>query len=255
MPAKKRFIIVVAAGILCLAGAGALAIGITFRAGWKIASGEPGDVPFYAFAQNPSAHTGYLRNTLTNGSEVYISDYEESALRLADPEPKAVIGRFGMGGAAKMCAIAGQPVTAYVGGEDGGEMPTYVPYRYSGQPPFNFRTASFRELVYNAPRAANSGQRTTDPALLAEVVSVLRDGTPVTLPGFPMSSGGVEFDSLNMTSNELPGMAFCPVVYSGTDGTIYIAESLIFDTVSSPPQFRARWIPASAKLTAWLKGR
>jgi hypothetical protein len=35
---------------------------------------------------------------------------------------------------------------------------------------------------------------------------------------------------------------------------IYLAESLIPDLTVTPPQVRARWIPASPMLTEWLKG-
>jgi hypothetical protein len=49
-------------------------------------------------------------------------------------------------------------------------------------------------------------------------------------------------------------MLFCPALCYYGNGTIYLAESLMPDFTVTPPQVRARWIPAGPLLTAWLKG-
>jgi len=255
MLAKKRFILLAAVAVLCLAAAGVLAVGIGFLAGHETATGEGAGLPLYKFDQTDSSHAGYRRTVMTSGgSTVYVNDYEESALQPANPVPSQVIGLKGNFGYAKVCAIPGQPATAYVAADDGSEMPAYVVYRHTSHPPFNWRSATFREMTLYAPSARNSGLKTADPALLAEVVALLRDGTPVTLPGITMA-GAASMTSIKMASDEIPGLLFCPVLRTGPDGTLYVAESLMFDFSSTPPQFHANWITASPKLIQWLQSR
>ena len=93
---------------------------------------------------------------------------------------------------------------------------------------------------------------TTNAALLAEVVRNLRDGTPVELSGFPFA-GVTNLTTIKMTSEQLPGLLFCPSVYYYGNGTIYLAESLMMDATATPQKLHARWIPASPTLTQWLK--
>ena len=255
MLAKKRFIVLAAAAVLCLAAAGVLAVSMGFIAGRETATGENDGLPVYNFDQTDSSHPGYRRTTMTlGGVPVYVNDHEEAALRPADPEPKPVIARKGNFGTSEVCAITGQPATAYVAADDGSEMPAFVVYRHVNHPPFNWRSATFRDMTLYAPRATNSGIRTADPALLAEVVSLLRAGTPVELPGISMADAA-SMTSLKMTCDQLPGLLFCPVLETGPDGKLYIAESLLFDFKSSPLQFRANWIPASPKLVHWLQSK
>jgi hypothetical protein len=182
MPVKKRFIVLIAATVLCLAAAGVLAVGIGF-----FALHEPdadAGLRVYQIDQVDSKHAGYRRSTMTDGGDVYVNDYEESALQLANPEPTKVIARKGNFGSTKVCAVPGQPITAYVAADDGSEMPAYVVYRHDGQPPFDWRAAQFREMAFISPSATNSGLTSTHPALLAEVVALLRGGTPVSLPRY-----------------------------------------------------------------------
>ena len=252
MPVKKRFIILIAAAVLCLAAAGVLAVGIGFFAlgGSAATSG----LRVYRIDQVASSHAGYRHSTMTSGDDVYVNDYEEAALQLANPEPTKVIALKGNFGTTKVCAIPGQPPTAYVAGDDGSEMPAYVVYRHNGQPPFDWRTATFREMTFEAPGASNSGLKSTDPALLAEVVALLRNGTPVSLPGFPMADAA-SMHTIRMASDQLPGMVFCPVLRTGPDGTLYLAESLMLDVTPTSAQFHANWIPVSPKLMQWLQSR
>ena len=191
---------------------------------------------------------------MTAGNDVYVNDYEEAALQLFNPEPTAVIALKGNFGYSNVCAIPGQPATAYVAADDGSEMPAYVVYRHQGQPPFDWRTATFREMTLYAPSAKNSGLKTSDPALLAEVLTLLRQSPPVRLPNISMA-GAASMTSLKLASDRLPGLLFCPILRTGADGTIYLAESLKLDLTSTPAQFTADWIPASPKLTRWLQSR
>ena len=134
--------------------------------------------------QTPSSHPGYLHDTVTGGGEVYVHDYEEYCLQLTLTEPQTVIGLMGSISPAKVGAIPGQPVTAYIMVDCGSEMPAYAPYRNVKQPPFDWRTATFRQMIFSRPAAAQLACQTTNAALMAEVVRVLRDGTPVELTRF-----------------------------------------------------------------------
>ncbi|HEY3899979.1 MAG TPA: hypothetical protein VGM54_15330 [Chthoniobacter sp.] len=251
MPAKKRLILLSAAAALCLGAIGVLAGIHFFATGGKV--GGYG-LRVYSIAQASSSHPGYLRNTMTSGNDVYVNDYEEAALQLANPEPTKVVALKGNFGYSKVCAIEGQPTTAYVAGDDGSEMPAFAVYRHNGQPPFEWRAATFREMTLYAPTASNSGLKTTDPALLTEVLTLLRDGTSVSLPGISMVNAA-SMVKLQMASDQLPGLLFCPVLRTGPDGTLYLAESLMLDLTVTPPLFHANWIPASPKLTQWLQSR
>ena len=59
--------------------------------------------------------------------------------------------------------------------------------------------------------------------------------------------------SIKMTSDQLPGLQFCPFVFTDANGQIYLAESLMIDAGATPLQLHARWIPASPTLAQWLK--
>jgi hypothetical protein len=223
----------------------ALVLGSFF--GHKVTTG----LPIYTSEQSASSHAGYRHSTLTCGTEVYVSDYEEACLQLAYPDPQTAIGRMGMIGDAKVCAIPGQPATAYIAGDVGSEMPAYAPYRHISQPPFDWRNATFREMNF-MPGSSGNVLQTTDPALIAEVVRFLRDGTSVELPTFSFMAIA-NLASLRLTCDQLPNLLFCPSVYTDANGQIYLAESLML-TTTTPPQLTARWIPASPMLMKWLKG-
>jgi len=230
----------------------ALALG--FFAGHEAATGDGLGLPFYITAQSASTHAGYFHDSLTGGGEVYVHDYEEACLQLTLTEPQTVIGLMGSINPAKVGAVPGQPVTAYVMVDCDSEMPAYAPYRNIKQPTFNWRTATFREMTARKQYKFGPVVTTTNAALMAEVVRVLRDGTPVELNSFPFS-GATNLTTLNLTCDQLPGLLFCPPLCYYGDGNIYIAESLMLDATVTPPQVRARWIPASPLLTEWLKTR
>jgi len=257
MPAKKRFILLAAAATLLLAVAGVLAVGIGLLTGHDTGPAGAVGLTVYNFDQTDSSHAGYRRTVMTSGgSPVYVNDYEESALQPANPDPTQVIARKGNFGTSNVCALPGQPATAYVAADDGSEMPAYVVYRHISHPPFDWRTATFREMTLYAPREKNNGLKTADPALLAEVVALLRDAPPasVDLPAVS-TTDAASISSIKMASDQLPGILFCPILRTSPDGALYIAESLMWDLKSSKPQFHARWIPASPKLTQWLQSR
>ena len=251
---KKKWLILavvgVGLGLMCMALMLVLVFGL--MAGHEDTTGAGSLLPIYTMDQSVSSHAGYRRNTMASGSDVFVNDYEEACLQLANPEPSTVVGHLGSMGVIKICSIPGQPVTAYLACDDGSEMPAYVPYRNLNQKPFDWRTATFREM--SAYRTNGSGPylTTTNEALLTEVVRTLRDGTPVELPSFPFTSIP-SLGSIKMTSDQLPGLLFCPLVFTDASGQIYLAESLMYDDASAPKQLHARWVPASPTLAQWLK--
>ena len=250
----KKHWFILAAALLALGVIGValvLALVLGFFAGHEEATADGSGLPVYTSEQSASSHAGYRHSTLTCGNDVFVNDYEEAALQIATADPQPAIGRFLISDA-KVCAIPGQPVTAYVAGDCGSEMPAYVPYRNIKQPPFDWRTATFREMTAYLPDPHHPYLTTTNAALLAEVVRNLRDGTSVELSEFPFT-GVTNLTTIKMTSDQLPGLLFCPSVYYYGNGTIYLAESLMMDTTATPPQLHARWIPASPMLTQWLK--
>src|SRR5581483_9865092 len=147
---KKRWLILAAVVGVCGLVVGALVLGLVFGffAGHGEATGTGSGLPIYVQGpQTASSHPGYLHNTLTGGGEVYVNDYEEACLQLTEAEPGTVIGLMGSVSPAKVGAVPGQPVTAYIAVDDGSEMPAYVPYRNIKQPPFDWHTATFRQMT------------------------------------------------------------------------------------------------------------
>ncbi|MDR3401245.1 MAG: hypothetical protein P4L99_02010 [Chthoniobacter sp.] len=246
MTTKRGLIVIAAGGAVGLLGLGALALawGFGFLGGGPL-------LPLYQLVQTASSHPGYLRTTLTHGNDVYVNDFEEAALRTVDSEPRPAIGRMGIG-VDNVRAIPGQPVTAYIAEDAGSEMPAYEVFRNTRQAPFDWRTATFRAMTFPSPSGARASATTTDPALLAEVVRVLRDGTPAGLPAMSLADSS-KLGWINMVSDSLPGLEFCPMVYTDATGTVYLAEGLMIDFKASPPQANARWIPVSPTLLQWLK--
>ena len=252
---KKHWLILAVVVAVCgLVGAAlVVALVLGFFAGHEEATGSDPGLPIYTMGQQtPSSHPGYLHDTVTGGGEVYVHDYEEYCVQLIETEPQTVIGLMGSISPAKVGAVPGQPVTAYIMVDCGSEMPAYEPYRNIKQPPFDWRTATFRQMTAFRQYKFGPLATTTNAALMAEVVRVLRDGTPVELNPFPFS-GATNLITLNLASDQLPGMLFCPALCYYGDGNIYLAESLMPDFTVTPLQVRARWIPASPMLTQWLK--
>ena len=245
---------VLAAALLALGGIGValmLALALGFFAGHQEATADGSGLPVYTSEQSASSHAGYRHSSLTSGNDVFVNDYEEAALQMTTSEPKPVIGRMAFGDG-KICALPGQPITAYVAADCGSEMPAYEPYRNIKQPPFDWRTATFRTMTACRPDRRDPYLTTTNAALIAEVVHNLRDGTPVELGGIPFATN-TNLSNFKMTSDQLPGLLFCPTIYYRGNGTIYLAESMTMDWTPKPAELHARWIPASAMLVQWLK--
>jgi hypothetical protein len=252
---KKHWIILAAVVAACglIGGALVLALAVGFFGGQEVATGADPNLPIYTQGQQvASSHPGYLHDTLTGGGEVYVNDYEEACLQLTFSEPRTVIGLMGSINPAKVGGIPGQPVTAYIAVDCGSEMPAYAPYRDIKQPPFDWRTAHFRQMTAFQQYKFGPLVTTTNGALMAEVVRLLCEGTPVELKPFPFS-GATNLTTLNLTCDQLPGMLFCPALCYYDDGNVYLAESLTPEFTVTPPEVRARWIPASPMLTQWLK--
>ncbi|MDD5139303.1 MAG: hypothetical protein PHY43_03465 [Verrucomicrobiales bacterium] len=188
MSNKKWFILIAAVLALGLMGVAlALILAFGFFVGHQEATADGSSLPVYQTEQTASSHAGYRHSTLTCSNEVYVNDYEEAALQLAYPDPQTFIGRIGSIGDAKVCAIPNQPITAYVAGDCGSEMPAHVPYHNIKQPPFDWRTATFRQMTAFQQYKFGPLVATTNAALIAEVVRVLREGAPVELKPFPFS--------------------------------------------------------------------
>lgn len=222
-----------------------------FFAGNEEVTASGSHLPAYTTDQSASSHAGYRHSTLTCGTNVYVNDYEEACLQLAYPEPTNFIGRIGFIGNAKVGAIPGQPPSAYIAGDVGSEMPAYVPYRHLQQSPFDWRTATFRELTACLP-GGRDPHSTTNAALIAEVIRLLRNGTPVELPGFSFVAV-TNLTTLKLASDHLPGLVFCPLFYTDAKSRLYLAESLMLNTATNPPQLHARWIPVSPILAEWIQ--
>ncbi len=207
--------------------------------------------PVYTFEQTESSHAGYRRTKITSGGAVYVNDFEEYSLRLANPEPTQVVGRskFGNG---KICAIPGQSPSAYLAADVGSEMPAYEVFRNIQQPVFDWRQATFQSMRFGAPDGLASNKTTTDPALIADVLRTLRDGESVSLE-VPFNYTNIV--SVLLFSDQLPGLVFCPAVYIDQTGAVYVAENYAVEYRRTNSTVRARWVPASPEFTQWSQTR
>jgi len=245
---KKKWLIwiVVAAGLGVVALA-LLTLGLVL--GFFAGHADGVELPAYHTTQTVSTHPGYLRTTLTSGSGMYVNDYEEYGLRLMNPEPRPVIGQRDLG--AKVCAIPGQPTTAYIAADVGGEMPAYEVFRNGKQPPFDWRGVKFREMQITLPNGQRTVLRSSDPEFLAAVVRTLGEGAPAS-PSTPVSASLTSLSSIALYSDQLPGLAFCPSVYFDPRGSIFLAENISIQPSKNNTAVSARWVLADQKLTEWL---
>src|SRR5262245_4168687 len=102
---------------------------------WSVGCMNMDGLPVYSTDQTDSAHAGHRRTTITSPDAVYVHDFEEDSMRLANPDPRQVVGHseFGNG---KICAIEGQDPAVYLAADMGSEMPAYVVFRNIKHPPF-----------------------------------------------------------------------------------------------------------------------
>jgi hypothetical protein len=203
-------------------------------------------LPVYKLNQTDSSHNGYRRTTLSSGSSVYVNDFEEYSLQLMNPEPKLVIGGREFGDS-KVCAIEGQETTAYIAANVGSEMPAYEVFRNINQPPFNWHKATFKKMRFAIPTGPASNKETADNTLIQDVLTTLRDGKPtISASLFPTNlTNWKHFTTLQLFTDELPGMVFCVGVYMDDAGHFYLAEN----------QSAKQWIEASALMTKWMQTR
>ena len=251
MTRTKWLILTVAVLALGLVAAGLLGVGLFLHFVGPHETATDPSLPVYTTGQTPSAHAGYLRTTLTCGNAVYVNDYDEYALLLIDVEPTQAVGRTAFGDG-KICAIPGQKPEAYLAGDAGSEMPAYEVFRNSQLPPFDWRTATFREMQYTGLGRAGVDKRTADPALIEDVVRTLKTGTPV-IPPPPESDSLSNIAGLHLYSDQLPGMVYCPPVYLDRTGKVYLAENMAMEFTNRMTKVRARWIPAGPQFTQWVQ--
>jgi hypothetical protein len=194
----------------------------------------------YTFLEQiPSSHNGYLRTSLSSGSEVYVNDYDEYSLLLENTNPTQVVGRTEYGGDT-ICAISGQKPTSYI--VHVGWMGPEGIYRNSQQPPFDWRNATFQKMQFVMPDGPAANKRTTDSALIEDVVTTLKQGTAATPPSqVPGSYNNIY--GLYMFSDQLPGLIFCVGVYMDKTGQVSLAEN-----ISSK-----KWIQAGPIFTKWVQ--
>jgi hypothetical protein len=246
---KKKWLILIALGVVAL-------VSIAFLTSVFLGVGEPPInplLPVYTTEQVLSSHPGYRRTTATSGTNVYVSDFEEQMLQLQDYYPANVIGRSPFGGG-KICSIPRQPPTAYIAVDEGSEMPAFAVFRNSQWPPFDWRHATFRSMEYTAQIGPSAHKRTTDPALIEDVIRTLRDGTSVTSPPLAAVSGIINnMNGVSLICDKLPGLAFYPNVYKEPSGPAYLVDSFVTLNDFTNKWLQVRWIPASPLFNQWLQ--
>jgi hypothetical protein len=236
-----------------IAVVGVLAIGAVV-VGWFVLEEVPPAnllLPVYTLEQVDSTHPWYRRTTVKLGSAVYVEDFEDYGLELWNPVPTVGIGRPSFGNS-MMCSIPGESPSNYVAVDCGSEMPAYEVFRNVNQPVFDWRHAKFQSLEFPGFTAGRNLKRSTDAALMAEVVKTLEEGTPTT-EVFPLAEMRSNVCSVCLFTDELPGIKFCPQAYRDESGAVYLAESLGMEPLNRGMRYHGRWIPAGALFTAWVK--
>jgi hypothetical protein len=249
---RKKWLILIALGMaVCVTVTVAIVLIV-----WFVGFGDTAVdrfLPVHTIDQTASTHPGYRRTTATSGTNVYVCDFEEQMLQLQDYYPNNVIGRSPFGGG-KICSIPGQPPTAYIAVDEGSEMPAFAVFRNSQWPPFDWRHATFRSMEYTGQIGVSAHKRTTDPALIEDVIRTLRDGTPVTSPPLAAVSGIISnMNGVWLICDQLPGLAFSPCVYKEPSGPAYLVDSFVTLNDYTNKALQVRWIPASPLFNQWLQ--
>lgn len=248
MTAKTKWWIVAGAVAVALLGIGAVIIGLFVL---DLVPRHP-FLPVYTHGQTDSTHPWHRHSTVTRGGDVFVNDFEEAAL-LPRVHPHTAIGRAPIGNAL-VCAIDGQPTNTYIAVDCGSEMEAYAVYRSAKQPPFDWRHAKFQALEIGSPTIHPERKRSTDPALLTEVVRTLSEGTP-TAKALPATLTNGHMAGLQMYSEEIPGLVFSPQVYLDESGVVYLAENVGVEYTNRTQKLHAAWITAGSQFTEWLKSR
>ena len=207
-------------------------------------------LPKVSLEQTDSAHRWYRRTTVHFNSAVYLNDFEDYSIWLAYPVPTQAIGRAPFGNSL-VCAIPGQEPTDYIAVDCGSEMEAYEVLRNANHPPFDWRHASFQAMEFAGTVMHAEHKHTADTTLVADVVRTLREGRPASL-SLPASVNSTNVARLNLHSDALPGLMFCPAVYRDSAGTAYLAESFGVEYGNRTEKIHAQWIPASESFTQWL---
>ena len=250
MTAVKKWLIVVAAiAALSVLGIGVVIVGL-FKSADCCAPAHQ-SLPVYIHDQTNSVHAWYRHSTATCGSAVYVNDFEEASLRLVHYDPTHASGRAPVGNALG-CSSDGQQPTDYIAVDCGSEMPAFSVYRRVDHPPFDWRHARFQQMEFVGRMNDSDHQRTTDPALMADLIRTLAEGTPTTLP-LPVAMTGSNICGVHLYCDQLPGLVFSPQVYQAGLGTVYVAESMGTEFTNQTIRFHARWIPATPLFTAWIQ--
>ena len=256
MTTKTKWLI--AAGVIVALGV--MAIGAVAVIFWWVDVRVPAalrHLPTYSLEQTDSTHPWYLRTTVKFNSAVYVNDFEDYSILLANPVPTNAIGRspFGNG---LVCSVPGQDPADYIAVDCGSEMEAYEVFRNVNHPPFDWRHAKFQAMEIGSPTIHPERKRSTDQALMAEVVRQLSEGTPAPeLPAALTTSHAAgalkNLVSLQMYCDDLPGLVFSPSVYWDGTGTVYLAESYSVEYTNRAEKVHANWIPAGESFTQWLK--
>ena len=249
----------IAAG--ALAAVGLLAVGGVAVGRFVLGRVQPvlRSLPTYSMKQTDSEHPWYRRTTVRFRSADYVRDFEDAPIWLAYPVPTNVIGRAPFGNA-RVCSIPGQNPANYIAVDCGSEMEAYEVFRNVKHRPFDWRHAKFQEMDFVGSMMHAEHKRTTDSALIADVVGSLRDGMPTPTGKLPAAltasqpPGAVEnLGRLQLYSDGLPGLAFCPMLYWDNTGSVYLAESIGVEYSNRTQQIHANWIPANESFARWLR--
>lgn len=222
--------------------------------GWLTLGGVPPrlrHLPAYSLEQTDSAHPWYRRTTVRFKSAVYVNDFEDAPIALVNPVPTQSIGRAPFGNSL-VCSVPGENPADYIAVDCGSEMEAYEVFRNVQHPPFDWRHARFQAMEFAGTTIHMKHKRTPDPALIADVVRTLRDGTPVAL-SLPDSINAINLARLNLFSDELPGLMFCPTVYWDGDGSVYLTESFGIEYGNRIQKIHAKWIRAGESFARWLQ--
>jgi len=237
-------------GMAAVAGAGVSVLAV----GWFVLEAVPVthlNLPKYSMDQTDSAHRWYRRTTVHFNSAVYVNDFEDYSIWLAYPVPTQAIGRAPFGNSL-VCSIPGQGPTDYIAVDCGSEMEAYEVFRNADHPPFDWRHASFQTMEFAGTMMHSEHKRAADSTLVADVVRTLREGAPVAVT-LPASINSTNLGRLSLYSDALPGLMFCPAVYSDSAGPVYLAESFAVEYSNRTEKIHAQWIPASESFAHWLK--
>src|SRR5262245_58624741 len=236
-------------GVVAVAAAGVAVVVV----GWFALEAVPvGNLhlPKYSLEQTDSVHRWYRRTTVHFNSTVYVNDFEDYSLWLAYPVPTHAIGRAPFGNSL-VCTVPGQEPTDYIAVDCGSEMEAYEVFRNANLSPFDWRHASFQKMDFAGTMIHPERKSATDSTLIRDVIRTLREGEPATV-SLPASVNSTNLARLNLYSDALPGLMFCPAVYCDSVGGAYLAENFAVEYVDRTERIHAQWVPASPSFAQWL---